>query len=167
MLRIAMHAKKSLPKYRWNFQQEKVSPRRNERPRDEFRRLYCEQHAITPEDFPNHLFTRSLYPQARLLKLVLELSNPYFFRADYDFLHDVGRLRSFRDYEQSVVQFITHPYNHRDLLRKWLCLRISTTRMRGLVRQQLKPRGAGSRSVLPPGDESSHREAAADYGLTG
>ncbi len=106
----------------------------------DFRQVYCAHHGIKPDEYADHLLKRALYTHARVLKILIWLTNRNFFRADYDFLHEVGDLRRYRDFEQAVEGFIYHPWNTGNFFRSRLLLRISTTRVRKLVRKHLVPK---------------------------
>ena len=106
----------------------------------DFRQIYCAQNAISEGEYAEHLLNKALPIHARAFRSVLSFAfdNQNHFRSDFDFLNDVGCLRSYRDYRQSVDQFIENPWNKRSVLRWMLHLRVSTTRVRRIVLEQLK-----------------------------
>jgi hypothetical protein len=108
----------------------------------DFRQVYCTQNAITEADYAEHLLHRVLPPHARIFRAIslFTLQNRNYFRADFDFINDIGCLRNYRDYNQSVDEFVVHPWNKRTLLRGLLRMRVSTSRVRQIVREQLKPK---------------------------
>lgn len=117
----------------------------------DFRQVYCTQNAITEAEYAEHLLHRVLPPHARIFRAIslFTLQNRNHFRADFDFINDVGCLRNYRDYNQSVDEFVVHPWNKRTLLRGLLRLRVSTSRVRQIVREQLKNKAKTERqSVL-------------------
>lgn len=117
----------------------------------EFRQIYCAQNGIAREQYAEHFLLKALPVHARAFRslLLLTRQNQDHFRSDFDFLNDVGSLRSYRDYRQSVEQFIGHPWNQRTVLRWILRLRVSTTRVRRIVRDQLKAQPAPQSAVKP------------------
>lgn len=128
-------------------------------PLHHFAEIYCEQHGLLPEKFTAHIRSRTLYPHARLIVPFLLLFNSDYLSADNDFIQDVGWLSRYRDFSNSSFEYIHHPAN-RGFLRRALRLRVSTERMRKLVRKTLSsqsdapvetqetipPSGAGSQS---------------------
>ncbi len=108
-----------------------------------FFELYCEQQSIPAADYARRVFSRALYPHARPLAGVISLFNSDYFAADHDFVEDVGRLTSYHDFLGSGMDYSHHPGN-RGFFRQVLRLRISTDRMRRMVRTTFKHRSAGS-----------------------
>jgi hypothetical protein len=106
------------------------------RPRT-FSDLYCEQQGIAATEFARHAFKRALYPHARILAGALNLLNSDYFSADRDFIDDVGRLTRYHDFVSSGMDYSHHPAN-RGFMRRVLLLRVSTERMRRLVRTAFK-----------------------------
>lgn len=102
-----------------------------------FQQLYCDQHQLSPEQFSKHLRNRALYPHARILTPVLTLFNSDYLAADNDFVEDVAQLCRYNDFFGSSFQYIHHPVN-RGFLRRRCRLRISTERMRQIVRKTFK-----------------------------
>lgn len=128
-------------------------------PRREFAKLYCEHHDIDTSDYLLTLFKRSLYPHARPLKWLLQWLSPNYFRADYDFVHDVGRIRRFKDYELAVEEFIYHPANRDNPLRTLLRIRVSSGRLRRIVRATMRQHAADSTATVESTDcaaQNSH-----------
>lgn len=107
-------------------------------PRREFSRLYCELHGIEPGDYLLTLFRQALYPHARPLAWLLQQLSPNYFHADYDFIHDVGRIKRFEDYELAVEEYVSHPANRDNPLRTRLKLRVGSGRLRRIVRGTMK-----------------------------
>ena len=106
----------------------------------DFRQIYCSRNGITEADYAEHLLQKALPVHARAFRLFsfVMFQNKNHFRADFDFINNVGCLRHYRDYNQSVDEFFVHPWNQRTLLRGFLRLRVSTHRVRQIVREQLK-----------------------------
>lgn len=106
-------------------------------PRREFSGLYCELQGIDKSDYLRTVFRQALYPHARPWVWLLQQIAPNFFRADYDFIYDVGRLRNFKDYELAVEEFVAHPANRDNPLRTLLRIRVGAGRLRRIVRATL------------------------------
>jgi len=106
----------------------------------DFRQVYCTQNAISESEYAEHLLVRALPAHARLFRAIslFTFNNKNHFRADFDFINNIGCLRNYRDYSQSVDEFVVHPWNKRSVLRGLLKLRVSTSRVREIVREKLK-----------------------------
>ncbi len=102
-----------------------------------FQELYCEQHSLTPEQYSRHLRSRALYPHARIFVPILTLFDSDYLAADNDFVDDVAQLKRYNDFFSASFQYIHHPVN-RGFLRRRCRLRVSTERMRRIVRHTLK-----------------------------
>ena len=109
-----------------------------------FEHLYCDKHQIDRAEFARSVMRRAVHPKTRLVKWALAVFNPDHFTADFDLVYGVAGLRRLRDFEAEVERFNDHPAN-RGWLRRKLGLRISTGRLRTLIRETL-PR---SRAALP------------------
>lgn len=97
-----------------------------------FAELYCEQQAIRREDFEHTLVERTLHPQARALRRLLQLLPGDFFAADLELVRNVGRLTRSSDFAWEIADFHAHPGNRRALRRR-LKVRISISRLRHIV----------------------------------
>jgi hypothetical protein len=108
----------------------------------DFRQVYCTQNAISESEYAEHLLVRALPAHARLFRAItlVTFQRKNHFRADFDFINNIGCLRNYRDYRQSVDEYFVHPWNERNLLRGLLGLRVSTSRLREIVREKLKPK---------------------------
>lgn len=118
-------------------------------PRKEFAKLYCERHGIDSSDYLHAVFKHALYPQARPLVWLLRHLAPNFFRADYDFIYDVGCIKSFKDFELAVEEFVSHPANRDNPLRTLLRIRVGSGRLRRIVRATM----SSSVPASPPAAE--------------
>jgi len=96
--------------------------------------LYCQQQGIDAAEFGAHIFDRALYPQARPLVGVLGLIRRDYFQADRFFIDDVSRLQRYEDFHAIGVEYSQH-HSNGWFLRRALCLRVSTERMRRIVRE--------------------------------
>jgi hypothetical protein len=130
-------------------------------PRREFSKLYCEHHDIDPSDYLLTLFKHALYPHARPLRWLLQWISPNYFRADYDFIHDVGRIRRFKDYELAVEEFICHPANRDNPLRTLLRIRVGSGRLRRIVRATMSQPAPGSPPVAVEATECTTQNSHA------
>ncbi|HEY8933206.1 MAG TPA: hypothetical protein VIM44_07845 [Rariglobus sp.] len=106
-----------------------------------FAEIYCLKHNLPPEAFARSIFNRALYRRTLLVKWLLPLLHHGYFSADFDLIYGVERLRRMRDFATEAERFNEHPAN-RGFLRRTLGLRVSTTRLRALIRETL-PRSAG------------------------
>ncbi len=102
-------------------------------PPKNFLEIYCQQHELTTEQYARHIRKRALYPHARLFTPFLTLFNGDYLAADNDFIQDVAQLTRYNDFFNSSFEYIHHPAN-RGLARRLFKLRISTERMRRIVR---------------------------------
>lgn len=125
-----------------------------------FAECYCVKHNIPPEEFARTIFNRALYRRALLVKWLLPLLHHGYFSADYDLIYGVERLRRMRDFATEAERFNEHPAN-RGFLRRTLCLRVSTNRLRALIRETL-PRSAGSTHI----GQSAKTESATPFQMT-
>ncbi|MDR1284456.1 MAG: hypothetical protein LBK99_27135 [Opitutaceae bacterium] len=103
-----------------------------------FAELYCEQRGIPAEKFEPVIFRRALYPHARCLHRLISILAPDYFAADHDIVRATGRLRRVRDFAVETAEFTCHPANTGSL-RRTFRVRLSTGRLRALLRQTLHP----------------------------
>jgi hypothetical protein len=94
----------------------------------DFCQRYCEKIGVDPREFTARLLRRTLYPQARLLRPLLQLLDSDYFAADRDFVSGVGRISRRDEFSVEANEFAHHPSN-RGFARKVLRLRISVRRM--------------------------------------
>lgn len=106
-----------------------------------FAELYCELRGLSPHEYTEAVLKETLYPQARMLKRLLPLVASRHFASDVEFVNSVGLLRRFRDYTLESEEFAHHPENS-GFWRITANLRVSTRRMRRLVRRTLHPEPA-------------------------
>jgi len=115
-----------------------------------FAALYCAQRKIEQVDFDKAVLSETLYPHAKWFAPMVRLIWPRHFVADHDFVEAVGKLRRFREFFNESEDFAHHPDNV-GFLRSTLNMRISSRRMRRLVREVLHPELGG----LGKADDSS------------
>jgi hypothetical protein len=106
--------------------------------REDFRTLFCRHYDVKPEDFAKEVLNRTVYTHARLPIWVCAVLSDDYLEADYDFIDNVSRIRKFREYQQTVVEFFDHPKNQNNLFRQWFLIRVSSSRLRRLVREVLQ-----------------------------
>lgn len=133
-----------------------------------FAECFCAQHGITSEQFARAVFRRALYRRALPVAWFLGFLMHDYFAADFDFIHGVERLRRLRDFASEAERFNEHPTN-RGWLRRRLRLRISTHRLKRLIRETLpseeeRALAAGLPASLESGAErQSHAMTAAHF----
>lgn len=126
---------------------------------------YCRRHGIYREGFMLAVLQQTLPPVFSPWFSLILFFRPEYFTADFGFIVAVGRGRRYADYDQAVREFSAHPAN-RGFLRRWLRLRVSTRRMRRLLREIYVQKFR----VLPGDDESGsfapfdHRVDAVERG---
>ena len=99
--------------------------------------LYCRQLDLPLAEFEQHIFRRALYQHARPLTWLLVQGRKDYFRADAEFIEDVGRLTRYEDFFAVALDYGQH-YSNGWYPRRVLRLRVSTERMRRLVRDVFK-----------------------------
>ncbi len=115
-----------------------------------FGALYCAQRKIDSKDYEKAVLNETLYPHAKLVAPIIRLLWPRHFVADHDFVQSVARLRRFREFFNESEDYAHHPENT-GFSRVTLNLRVSSRRMRRLVREVLHPELTG----LDPADDHS------------
>jgi hypothetical protein len=116
-----------------------------------FAEIYGERAGLPPAELNHVLFSRTLYPQARLIAGLVRWLNPRHFIADYEFCEDVGYLRSLEDFSLVLGSYIEHPAN-RGFLRRRLRIRVSARRMFKIVRSVFAPSGRVTAPPAPAGN---------------
>lgn len=98
-----------------------------------FADYFCAQHKIPLEQYESAVFKLLLYRRAVPFTGFLVILNRDHFTADHDLIKAVAHLTRIRNFAVEVERFHDHPYN-RGMLRWRFRMRISTTRLRGLVK---------------------------------
>lgn len=132
---------------------------------------YCALHGLVPGQFASHLLKHALYPHARLVRPFLEFLRPNYFAADNDFVCDVAQITRYHEFFDSSIEFVHHPEN-RGLMRRLLRIRVSTDRMRRIVRRTLrvpvsKDDDQGTMSPMGGSGGAERREGASASGPIG
>lgn len=112
-----------------------------------FSECFCARYNIPPEQFAREVFRMCIYRRTRLFKWLLPLINQNHFAADFDLIYGVERLTRMRDFVTEAERFNEHPAN-RGFLRRKLCLRVSTTRLKALIKETLPRKAAGASADL-------------------
>ncbi|MEI6861501.1 MAG: hypothetical protein WCL04_04535 [Verrucomicrobiota bacterium] len=107
-----------------------------------FAEAWCAKHGIAPADFAAAVLPRVLHLPARLVMPLCRFFNANHFAADMDLVRAAGALRRVRDLADEITDFTHHPANT-GFLRRVLRLRVSTHRLRALMRATLPPHGDG------------------------
>jgi hypothetical protein len=103
-----------------------------------FAELYCARRGIAMQDYSKYLFKDALYPHAHLFSALVQILSPRHFVADHEFINGVSRLRRYREFFYETEEFAHHPDN-RGFWRVTANVRISSSRMRHIVRTTLYP----------------------------
>jgi hypothetical protein len=109
---------------------------------------YCQHTGADRKDFATHLLARTLYPQARVLRPLLQLFDSDYFAADRDFISGIGRISRRDEFSIEANEFAHHPSN-RGFARSVLRLRVSTRRMQREVARVFD--GSHRTADRPPG----------------
>lgn len=123
-----------------------------------FAELYCERKGISIDDYSKEVLWAGLYLHARPLAVLINLVHRDYFAPDRDFVEDVGRLRHYHDFIGSGLDFSHHPEN-RGFLRSVLKVRVSTEKMRQLVKSHLREKETAHPDLADKGTlEPFHNE---------
>jgi hypothetical protein len=98
---------------------------------------FCESHHVASDQFEQAVLRRCLYPQARLLRPLLQRLNPDYFEADLELIRAAGRLTHSGDFAAEALDYSYHPSNSGRMRREWR-MRLSVTRLRALVIETLR-----------------------------
>jgi hypothetical protein len=103
-----------------------------------FAELFCQRYHIPPQRYAPAMFRRCLHRRAWLLLPLARLLPGRFFAADYELIHEVGRLTRASGVSDELALYYRQPGN-RGFLRRRLRLRISGARVSRLVHRLFKP----------------------------
>ncbi|MFA6290056.1 MAG: hypothetical protein WC661_21940 [Opitutaceae bacterium] len=106
-----------------------------------FSERFCEQHGIPREQYARAVFKRALYRRARPVAWLLPLLKRDYFAADFDLIYQIERIRRLRDFNTESERFHEHSSN-RWWLRRRLLIRVSTSRLKNLIKATLPPSSA-------------------------
>ena len=105
-----------------------------------FAQLYCEHHGIEPSRFSRYVLSRALHWPWRWLGGLCFSLTPAHFECDLELLLHCGNLRSRRELETELREFALD-FRNRTFARRYLCVRISTHRLRRIFRDTLRRSG--------------------------
>lgn len=111
-----------------------------------FAELFCAHYQIPLERFAGALLRRGLHRRAWILLPLLPLLKSQYLVPDYEFIRDIGQLRSLRELPDAIADFRSHPANLR-FARRRLYLRMSTRRVSRLVRHIMGAQATDIRSA--------------------
>ena len=90
------------------------------------------RHGVATDNFEQAVLTRCLYPQARVLRNLLVLTDAEYFEPDLELIRATGQLTRASGFAAEVSEYNYHAGNSGRLRREWK-LRLSVTRLRALV----------------------------------
>ena len=115
-----------------------------------FEECYCAEHGITPAQYGQKVFKQALYRRALPVAWLLSWTNHNHFTADHDLIKAVAHLRRLRDFSNEAENFRQHPYN-RGWLRWRLGMRVSTNRLRSIIKTTFQRANIPASEALPQG----------------
>ena len=115
-----------------------------------FAEAFCSQRGIPLEKYGDAVFWRTLYKRAIPFIWLLPLLHIDHFTADLDLIKSVGQLRQLRGFAFEAERFREHPCN-RGSLRWRFCLRISTSRLRTLMKTTFEKAGVAPEELIATG----------------
>ena len=95
---------------------------------------YAARHARDPNDFQSRVFWMALHRRAFLFVPLLWWTD--FFAVDRELIATCGRARGMREVHEALVDYAHHPKNSL-WLRRWLRIRVSTTRLKQIARSYM------------------------------
>jgi len=102
---------------------------------------FCAQHGVPREQYARAIFKRALYRRARLVAWLLPIFKREYFAADFDLIYQVEHIRRLRDFNTEAERFHEHSSN-RGWLRRRFLIRVSTSRLKNLIKATLPPSSA-------------------------
>lgn len=125
-------------------------------PSPTFAECFCAKYNVPREKYARAVFNRVLYRRTHLFKWLLLYLQPQFFAADFDLIYGVENMRRMKEFSAEVDRFNEHMANHGSL-RRVFGFRVSTTRLRMLMRETLPRResvSSGERASVEAGSQS-------------
>lgn len=110
-----------------------------------FAECFCAKNNLTREQYAREVFNRVIYRRVLWVKWLLPMLNRNHFAADFDLIYGVERLRRLREFSAEAERFNEHPAN-RGWLRRGMMMRVSTSRLRTLIRETLPHLSGGGRA---------------------
>lgn len=108
-----------------------------------FAECYCAKYDLPREAFARTVMRRALYRRTHFVRWLLPIINENYFAADYDLIYAVEHLSRLRDFATEAERFNEHPAN-RGWLRRTFCLRVSTSRLKEIIRETMPARSRTS-----------------------
>ncbi len=112
-----------------------------------FAESFCEQHGIPRHQYVRAIFKRGLYRRARPVAWLLPIFRRDYFAADLDLIYQIEHIRRLKDFNTEAERFHDHPSN-RGWLRRRLLIRVSTSRLKNLIKATLPPASAIEGAVI-------------------
>lgn len=109
-----------------------------------FAECFCAKYNVPREKYARAVFRKALYRRTHFFRWLLPLIDRSYYAADFDLIYGVEHLRRLRDFKTEAERFNEHPAN-RGLLRRTFCLRVSSCRLKELIRETLPAREHESR----------------------
>jgi hypothetical protein len=133
-----------------------------------FAECFCAKNNIPPEKYVRAVFNRVLYKRTHPFRWLLRVVDPHYFAADYDLILGVAQACRMSDFVLEAERFNNHPANH-GWLRRTFCLRVSTNRLKALMRETLpqKARHVRSRRTVREHTSAAPFEMAGSGGVPG
>jgi|ERR1041384_1960738 hypothetical protein len=129
-----------------------------------FQEAYCRRFNCSNGQYRDHVFKKSLYPHARLVRPVIALFWPDFFEDDFISLAELGSAESRRVFALEIAQYRARTQSDRNVFRKIFRLRISGKRLSALWRTVFVSQPAPSyRRRSEPGAQSVTPFPSADF----
>jgi len=119
-----------------------------------FAECFCAKNNIPLEKYANAVFNRALYKRTHLVRWFLRVVDPHYFAADFDLILGVEQACRMSDLVSEAERFNNHPANH-GWLRRTFCLRVSTNRLKALMRETLPEKSRQTRSRRPVREQAS------------
>eukprot|EP01035_Chromulina_nebulosa_P051603 gene51603-70276_t len=73
--------------------------------------LFCARHGVPTENFEHAVLTRCLYPQARVLRNLLVLTDAEYFAPDLELIRSTGQLTRASGFAAEVSEYNYHAGN--------------------------------------------------------
>ncbi len=112
-----------------------------------FAECFCAKYNLPRDQYARAVFRKSLYRRTHFFRWLLPLIDRSYYAADFDLIYGVEHLRRLRDFKTEAERFNDHPAN-RGWLRRTFCLRVSSCRLKALIRETLPVRERESRSMV-------------------
>lgn len=119
-----------------------------------FAECFCAKYQVPREKYARAVFNRVLYRRTHLFRGLLKAFVPGYFAADFDLIYGVENLKRLREFVSEVDRFNDHVANH-GWMRRTFCLRVSTSRLKNLIRETMPARASQTSPGLPGAEDES------------